>query len=420
MKPLNPRIAFTIVAGLASFLLANGQSQTSVSSRPPGGSAGGSSGSGGGGGGYSSGGERGSVVRVIRDPAVQQEVGVSSEQKQRIDTILQRVQVLENELFQSLDRLSAEQHQALGARRQDTAAQYDAANQQLAQASSKILEQLTPAQRTQLRALCQQAKADPAGFQARVTHGQHDGGGGGGGSSSSSSGGSGPGPSTSVQREYQDGGGPGGVISVISHEQVQQQLRLDQKQRQQVAEIIGQVRQSEAAFHRNTRTPFAGPRSEGFQARQKRFEEQRQKEESVRQAVNRAGDDILKELTATQQERVRGICLQAQGADALFKPEIIQALGLTATQQVKLANLRRTAPAQSSRASQPGTNWIAAQARLQLETEKRMINEVLTPAQQAKLQQMRGKEFAGAAGFMPTAGGGWNSSAGSSSGGNPR
>ena len=42
------------------------------------------------------------------------------------------------------------------------------------------------------------------------------------------------------------------------------------------------------------------------------------------------------------------ICLQAQGADALFKTEIIQALGLTATEQIKLANLRQEAERQTS------------------------------------------------------------------------
>jgi len=362
------------------------------------------------------------VVRVIQHPAVQLEVGVSREQKQRIDTILQRVRVLENEFIESFHQLMTVQHEAYGARGLETAAKYDAANQQLAQASRKVLEQLTPAQRNQLQALCQRAKADPAGFQARMTHGGRVGGGGGGGgvSSASSSGGSSVGPGSSVQREYQDGGGPGGVMNVISQEQVQQQLQLDPTQRQQIAEIVGQVEQSEAAFRRDTRPPIGGPRSERFQARQQRFEQQKQKEESVRQAVNRAGEDILKELTETQQKRVREICLQAQGVDALFKPEIIRALGLSATQQVKLANLRRTAPTQLPRAAQPDGNWIATQARLQLETEHRMINEVLTPAQLTKLQQMRGKEFAGASGFMPTAGGGWNSSAGTSSGANPR
>ena len=140
------------------------------------------------------------------------------------------------------------------------------------------------------------------------------------------------------------------------------------------------------------------------------FEQQRQREESMRQAVARAGEEILQKLKPAQQKRLKEICLQAQGADALFKPEIIQALDLTATQQIKLASMRQEAERQALALYGPGNNHgqppapigpdsHAERLRVQVDTERRMIGSVLTPAQQAKLGQLRGNEFAGAARF---------------------
>src|ERR1043165_9744311 len=59
-------------------------------------------------GGYVSGGERGSVVQVVRDADVQAELSLSPEQRQHVSDILQRVKALENELFED----SRQHHQA--------------------------------------------------------------------------------------------------------------------------------------------------------------------------------------------------------------------------------------------------------------------------------------------------------------------
>ncbi|MEO8429660.1 MAG: hypothetical protein ABI651_21420, partial [Verrucomicrobiota bacterium] len=270
----------------------------------------------------------------------------------------------------------------------------DEAHQQLARATEKILEQLTPAQRTQLQILSQQAKADEAGFEARMMSLQI-GVGGGRFSAGGRSGGSG-GPGTTSRGEYFNGGGPGGVVRVISYERVQELLRLNEKQREQITETIGQVNQFETAMFNEIRSSYPRPNHELYERR-------KQKEEATRRAVTDAGEEILRPLQPVQRNRLKEICLQAQGAEALFQPEIIRALGLTATEQIKLANLRREAERQTSAPyggpRNPGQppppidfNSAAEQTRpIQRETERRMITSVLTPAQQIKLKEMQAR-----------------------------
>src|SRR5262245_45455807 len=142
------------------------------------------------------------------------------------------------------------------------------------------------------------------------------------------------------------------------------------------------------------------------------MEERKQKERSTRRAIVEAGEEILRQLQPIQKKRLQEICLQAQGGEALFKPEMIQALGLSATQQIKLANLRQEAERQisalyqphvSARQAPPPIDLGAVAERtmsIQRDSENRMIN-VLTVAQQNRLKEMRGKEFAGVARFTP-------------------
>jgi hypothetical protein len=229
-------------------------------------------------------------------------------------------------------------------------------------------------------------------------------GGGGGGFSGSSNPGSGTVWRDEQRNEYQNGGGAGGVVRVISYDRVQEQLKLSDEQRLRIGELTEQVKQAETGFFADLRNPASSSSVE--------WEEQRrQKEESTRQAVARAGEEILQKLDPAQQKRLKEICLQAQGANALFKPEIIQALGLTATQQIQLASMRQEADRQASALQVPANNprqppvlgapdSLAERIKaIQVDTERRMIGSVLTPAQQTKLRQMRGPEFAGVARF---------------------
>ena len=48
---------------------------------------------------------------------------------------------------------------------------------------------------------------------------------------------------------------------------------------------------------------------------------------------------------------------------------------------------------------------MSARAASQLEKEEGIINQVLTPEQKAQYREMKGKEFRGVSGFVPTGGG---------------
>ena len=462
MKTTEWRAIVAIVLGVLACLLANAQSQPQPISGVRGNAVGGSS-SGGGGGGYTAGGERGSVVQVIRSQEVQAELGLSEKQHLQVSNVLCQVNAKEVELFRDFESMMG-RHASNLSRDAAQGKKFEESNQQLAHATDEIVAQLTATQRAQLRELCRQALADENGFQERMVGSQGlggpaglggsvggssglsaSGGGGtrrseyapgggpngfqertarsqefggsagqGGGSGGASTGFSASGGGGTQRNEYASGGGPGGVVRVISYPGVQEQLKLSAAQRTKIAAITGQLREFESSFSavlRSSRRGSLVQRKQQFEDQKQEFELQRQKEDSTRQAVAHAGEQITQLLTAVQQKRLREIRLQVQGADALFKPEIIRALGLTTTQQIKLGKLREETNHQVFLESPE------QRMALRSEGEQRMIRSVLTPEQQRKLQEMKGKEFAGAillgtssAGGGGSAGGSFNSS----------
>ena len=191
------------------------------------------------------------------------------------------------------------------------------------------------------------------------------------------------------------------MVRVISNEGIQEQLSLSKAQRQQIGAITSQVSHFEKDF-------FSEIRSRSPASEQEAFQQRKQKEDSTRQAVAAAGEEILRLLEPAQQKRLKEICLQVQGANALFKPDIIQALGLTAAQQIKLATMRQEAERETAalygpngrpgQPSRPMDFKSAAQraGAIQRDTENRMVTSVLTPAQRTRFKDMQGLEFAGA------------------------
>ncbi len=434
---------------------------------------------GGGSGGYSSGGERGGTVQLISNPAVQAELNLTSPQQEQIANVLNRVRGVEQEYFGSVRSRGQEQIDRMRTQAEERSKRYEEANQQVARSTEKILAALTPAQRAQLQRLCARARPSPSGMQGGMVSSQGDrgtggginvvhrggsGGGTGGGSGVGGGGGGGLGgggsPGNMVVRvsrsggggSYQSGGGPGSVVNVISDERVQGQLALTAAQHQQIGATLAEFRRSEADLYSKAEAEQAS-RQDSFEQGAK---EREAKQEVTRQAVARAGEEIVALLAPAQRARLEQIRLQALGAEALFKPEVVQALNLTASQQVKLATLREEAerevgetmflwgPHRSANGSQPSgperaqafQQWIAERRQamqrgqrlapeilsrldrrcaIQEEAENRMITTVLTPAQQAKLREMRGREFAGLASFPRSFGGGSGGSSSSSS-----
>ena len=459
MKTTEWRAMVAIVLGVLGCLMANAQPQPQPVRGRHGNAVGGSS-SGGGGGGYAAGGERGSVVQVIRSQEVQAELGLSEKQQLQVSNVLCQVNAKEDELFRDFESMMGRNASSLS-RDAEQGKKFEEANEQLAHATDEIVAQLTVTQRAQLRELCRQALADengfrqrmaasegiggpagrgggsgggssgfsasggggtrrgeyapgsgPNGFQERTARSQEFGGpaGQGGGSGGASSGFSGSGGGGTQRNEYASGGGPGGVVRVISYPGVQEQLKLSAAQRTKIAAITGQLREFESSFSadlRSSRRASLVQRKQQFEHQKQEFELQRQKEDSTRQAVAHAGEQITQLLTAVQQKRLREIRLQVQGADALFKPEIIPVLGLTTTQQIKLGKLREETNRQVFLESPE------QRMALRSEGEQRMIRSVLTPEQQRKLQEMKGKEFAGAIRLGTSSAGGGGSAGGS-------
>src|SRR5438552_7591899 len=102
MKTADKKLALALVFAMAACFAA--QPQTRFSPATPGAASVGSTSATHGGGAYVSGGERGSVVQVVRDAEVQTELNLSQEQRQQVNDILVRVQAMEAGLFEDFRR----------------------------------------------------------------------------------------------------------------------------------------------------------------------------------------------------------------------------------------------------------------------------------------------------------------------------
>jgi Spy/CpxP family protein refolding chaperone len=105
--------------------------------------------------------------------------------------------------------------------------------------------------------------------------------------------------------------------------------------------------------------------------------------------------DILK---PAQMERLKQLDLQLQGARALKDREVVKALGLTVEQKRKLNAIFRESEAQDPN---PGPSGVSGLMQGQAADLLEKAFEVLTPAQRAKFEKMKGQPMAPG---MPTFG----------------
>jgi Spy/CpxP family protein refolding chaperone len=118
-------------------------------------------------------------------------------------------------------------------------------------------------------------------------------------------------------------------------------------------------------------------------------------------------------LKPEQMERLKQLDLQAQGANALRKPELIRALGLNLEQQAKLNSIFKEADQQRremvDRPVGRSTREFGAMRQTEQELMKKVLN-VLTPEQRQKFEKMKGKAIhlpppgVGPPGQQPSAG----------------
>jgi len=124
-----------------------------------------------------------------------------------------------------------------------------------------------------------------------------------------------------------------------------------------------------------------------------------------------ARQQVVRLLTPAQAKRLEQISLQDSGATALFRPDVLQTLGISREQQRRLAEIRDKAKEevaalhgltrnvssdQPLSVASPQSVWDTMQG-----WERRMMEEVLTAEQQTKLKELQGAPFAFPANYRP-------------------
>lgn len=178
-------------------------------------------------------------------------------------------------------------------------------------------------------------------------------------------------------------GGPfggGGLMGLISRDEVQQELQLVDEQKDKVRGITDEMRNK---VRDQMRDVFTQMRDLSDDERRAKFGEIRTKMESLQADTEKELDKVL---LPHQLERLRQIDLQTKvqqrGASALTGGDVAKALNLTDEQRDKL----------EKRAAEVQEELQTKIKQLQADARKKML-DVLTPDQQAQLEKMMGQQF---------------------------
>jgi Spy/CpxP family protein refolding chaperone len=176
-------------------------------------------------------------------------------------------------------------------------------------------------------------------------------------------------------------GGPMLMLGLLRSQQVQQELKLTDQQRQRLEQLGEQWREKMRGL------------------RDLPPEERRQKVEGMRAEVEKQLATILNEQ---QMKRLKQIALQVEGYAALERPEIADQVGLTKEQRQKIRDILRQADEKRREAFQQGQG--DRQAAFQRMREIRQwvdgeIEKLLTAEQKKKWQELVGAPFKFEGGF---------------------
>ena len=173
-----------------------------------------------------------------------------------------------------------------------------------------------------------------------------------------------------------------------------------------------------------------------------REELQKATEEATKAVNSKMAPQVKEALTAQQYKRLQEIRVQALGSQAYTDAEVVKALGLKKEQQDKIAEIGKDYTAKLRESFQGGGGGGGDRTDLRAKMEEMgkardaQINDVLTKDQQAKLTELKGKEFdlaqlqprgfggpggggAGGTGGRPGAGGGQGGGRPGGAGGRP-
>lgn len=131
-----------------------------------------------------------------------------------------------------------------------------------------------------------------------------------------------------------------------------------------------------------------------------REELQKATEEATKAVNSKMAPQVKEALTAEQFKRLQEIRVQALGSQAYTDAEVVKALGLKKEQQDKIAEIGKDYTAKLREAFQPGGGGgggdrtdMRAKMEEMGKARDAQISEVLTKDQQAKLKELKGKEF---------------------------
>jgi Spy/CpxP family protein refolding chaperone len=176
------------------------------------------------------------------------------------------------------------------------------------------------------------------------------------------------------------GFGGGGILGLLSREEVQQELQLVDEQQEKVDGIATEIRDQMRA---EMQEMFSRMRDLSDEERRERFDEIRSRMEKVNADVEKR---LKKVLLPHQFDRLKQIDLQVRlqqrGAGALTSGELAETLGLSDEQREKLE--RRAAEVQQELEQQI--------SQLRIDARNKML-DVLTPEQRAKLESLLGDDL---------------------------
>lgn len=215
---------------------------------------------------------------------------------------------------------------------------------------------------------------------------------------------------------YRSGGGPGSVLRLIAYPEVQRDLKLDPQQVERIGQILRSLQAAEQKARDDARSAAGPERGRSMAERMKRLEKEN---DASREQI----DGVL---TLGQRDRLKQISLQNRGAEALFDPEIVEALGLTKAQQERLENMRREVQEKerelmgdvralpSEKRGEAIRSAIRKIAQFQDDAAKPMLESVLDDRQTAKLKELQGVKLELAPRYIPRSGSAQGGSGGDS------
>lgn len=181
--------------------------------------------------------------------------------------------------------------------------------------------------------------------------------------------------------------------ALLGSEQVQKEIGLEGEKLEAVKEILEKSR----AAAREAFSSFGNIRELEGDAREKAIADMRAKQQEASKGV---AEKLNKHLTKEQQTRLDQIALQLQGARALEDEKVAAKLELKDEQQLEIIDINeetRQAQRKMMEGLREGGREGFAQMREKIEAQRKEIETkllaVLTDAQKAQFNELKGKPF---------------------------